>query len=206
MSGSPLLLGLEQLVNRYLALDPAQLDRFADLAGRCLALELEGLGWRVYLCLTRDGVHLTSRAPPVVDAEVSGPPFSLLRMLAVPDDPSLLLQGQVKVRGRSGLVERVRALLTGVDVDWEEQVSRLLGDIPAHQLGNLARDAGRWARRSTEILRQNGHEYLVEELRLVPHPDEVAGFNAAVDDLRDDVERLTLRVERLVRRLAERER
>jgi ubiquinone biosynthesis protein UbiJ len=76
-----------------------------------------------------------------------------------------------------------------------------VGDVAAHQLGNLARGVAGWGRASAEALARDAGEYLQEERRWLPHRRPVQGWMAEVDRLRGDLDRLEARVERLRRRL-----
>ena len=87
-----------------------------------------------------------------------------------------------------------------VDIDWEEHLSRLVGDVVAHEVGGAARAARAFGRRAGRTAEQNLREYLQEEARLLPTRYELKELLDAVDVLRDDVERLAARVERLRRR------
>ena len=82
----------------------------------------------------------------------------------------------------------------------EEELSRLLGDVPAHQLGGLARSALGWLRRGVRTSADNLAEYLAHERRdLVPRA-EAQGFLHDVDTLREDADRLEARVNALAMR------
>lgn len=89
-----------------------------------------------------------------------------------------------------------------MDVDWEEQLSKAVGDVAAHQLGNLWRGLRGWGRRSADTLVRDGVEYLQQELHALPPRPAVEQFLSAVDTLREDADRLTARIERLRRRTA----
>lgn len=59
------------------------------------------------------------------------------------------------------------------------------------------RKTGGWMSRNHRSLELNLAEYLQEESRVLPGPLELENFFADVDTLRDDVERLAARVQRL---------
>ena len=88
-----------------------------------------------------------------------------------------------------------------LEIDWEEHLSRLTGDIIAHQIGNTVRGLFRWGERSAEHLGQDAADYLQEETDILPVPWEVEGFIEEVDTLRSDIDRLEARVKRLQRML-----
>jgi ubiquinone biosynthesis protein UbiJ len=84
-----------------------------------------------------------------------------------------------------------------LDLDWEEELSRWLGDSLARKLGNLGRRSARVARESVQTLAMDLSEYLRFEKQALPDRTEVDEFNADVDTLRNDVERLKARINRL---------
>lgn len=190
---------LEIAINRYLRLDPRALDRLAALSGCSVAIELVGLPHTLRLDLGPDGVCLATSDDRAADALVRGTPGTLLRMLTASDASGRLFTGEVTLEGDTELVQRIKAIVDDMDVDWEETLSRLVGDTVAHQAGNLARGVAAWQRTARQTLRQDLADYLVEELRLVPCREEAATFSDSANTLRDDVDRLEKRVERLSR-------
>ena len=72
----------------------------------------------------------------------------------------------------------------------------MLGDVAAHQIGNLLRGSFVWGKQVAATLGQDTAEYLQEEKQELPRPDEVNAFLAEVDILRGDVDRLAARVAR----------
>ena len=75
--------------------------------------------------------------------------------------------------------------------------TRLVGDVAARQLGNFARAAAGWGEKSLSTLTQNISEYLQEESRDLVTRTEANEFLAAVDGLREAVDRLEARIARL---------
>lgn len=88
--------------------------------------------------------------------------------------------------------------MAGLDLDWEERLSTFVGDAPAYAIGNAARTFDAWARRTGALAMCDFSEYVREEAKLAPGGGEVREFLGAVDAVRDDVERLGQRVQRLL--------
>jgi len=72
-----------------------------------------------------------------------------------------------------------------------------VGDIAAHRLNTISRDALAGIARAFSALGHNASEYLVEEVELMARDVDVARFNQAVDVLADDTARLDARLRRL---------
>lgn len=194
------LAGLESALNRYLQLDRAALARLAPLAGKIIALELRGLELTLYLMPHAGGINVLGDYTGIPDTVISGAPFSLLR-LGHGRERGVLLEGAVEVRGDVETGQRFEAVLRAIDIDWEEQLSRLVGDIAAHQIGVAVRGVQQWGRAGAGHLRRDVTDYLQEESAHLPRRAEVDLYADAVDRLRDDAERLAARVRRLQSRL-----
>ena len=194
------LAGLEITLNRYLSLDPETLSRLAGMTGKLIAVELRGVGITLYMAPHSGGIQLLREFDGSADAVISGTPMALARV-GIGEERSLLFAGEVEIRGDVTLGQRFESVLRELDIDWEEQLSHLVGDAAAHQVGNLVRDALQWGAKSVDTLGRDLTEYLQEESRQLPQRDEVNKFLAAVDVLRNDVERLDARVKRLQARI-----
>lgn len=193
---SPLLAAVEVLLNRLLALDPDSPPRLAPLQGRCLRVELSEPELRFDLRFEAEGVRLHAPGEGVrADARFAA---------AVPALAGLALSGgtaraRVVLEGDVTMVQQVRNLFQGLDPDWEDLLSRFLGDVAAHRLGEAARSLDRYGRETADTLLRNLGEYLTEERRELPAAAEVAAFVDDVDRLREDVDRLAARLARLAR-------
>jgi len=194
------LAALEAVLNRYIALDPEGAARLARLQGRLICIELEGFGARIYVLPGASDLQLFGAYEGEPDCLMRGSPLALARMGLAERKEDGLFAGEVQVEGDTGLAQEFGAFLSGLSVDWEEQFSRLVGDPVAHGVGEGLRSAGRWGRASADTLTQDLKEYLQEEARILPTQYEVQTFLDRVDTVRDDVERLAARIERLAQK------
>lgn len=194
----PMVAALEAAINRYLALDPRCLERLGALEGRLICLELRGLDVELYVLPGSRGVQLLSSYEGSADATLSGTPLALLRMGASTNAASLLFAGEVEIRGDTELGQRFKQILDDMEIDWEEHLAHVTGDVIAHQLGRTVRAAGDWLREAADSLSLDVAEYLQDEAQLLARRPEIERFVADVDVLRSDVDRLEARVRRLL--------
>lgn len=187
---------LEAALNLYLRLDPTALQRLAPLAGRLIRLEVKGLNLDVYLVPDAEGLQVYPEFEGEADCTMSGTPLGFVR-LGSGERAAHLFDGIVEIRGNPEVGKLFGEVLADLDIDWEEQLSRLTGDVAAHQVGNAVRAVGRWGRGARQTAIQDLKEYLQEEARLLPTRIESDELAAAVDTLRDDLERLDARIQRL---------
>lgn len=188
---------LEAAFNQYLSLDPEISRQLGKLHGAVIGFDLTGTGIQLFIIPDQQGqVQVFSRVEGKPDCLVKGSPLSLLRS-SKSENADQVFSGEVEIQGNSSLAQEFTRILKQVDVDWEEQLSHLTGDIIAHQIGTAFRNTSSWFNRNNLSARLNLQEYLQEEARLLPGMFELENFYNDVDQLRDDTERLAARIKRL---------
>jgi ubiquinone biosynthesis protein UbiJ len=192
-----LIAGLEATVNRYLRLDPDTGARMATLKGRCIGIDLRGLDLQLFIYPDQQGVRIEDHVDGEADTVLHGTPLGMARLGLGKSTEKTLFSGAVSIDGDVETGQAFRDILDTMDIDWEEQLSRLTGDVVAHQLANMTRRAGRALGHSRRTLEQDTGEYLQEELRVLPARIETENFSAAVTRLGIDTDRLAARIKRL---------
>lgn len=99
--------------------------------------------------------------------------------------------------GDPALLATLDRVFKQLDWDVEADLAPLVGDIAAHRLHGLGRDALAGLRQIASALGVNASEYVVEEAELMARRVDVDRFNRDVDTLADDVARLEARLARL---------
>ena len=191
------LSGIETAINNYLKLAPATLEQLAALEGKVIAVELRGLDITLYLLPGADGLHVLSEYTGTPDTTLSGSPLSLAEMALGSDATRVLFSGDVIISGEIELGQQFKHLLDEMDIDWEEHLSKLTGDVIAHKVGQFVHDTQQWSEQAINTLTGNLGEYLQQESQDLPSHADVDQFLADVDVLRDDVERLEARFNRI---------
>ena len=190
--------GLETALNQYLRLDPEIPPRLAALDGKVIVIEMDGVGQSFYVLPSASGVRVMDRYEGEPAVRIRGTLVALARQWR----DRRVVDGGIAVEGDTAVGREFQTILAGLNIDWEEQLSRVVGDAAAHQLGNLWRGFRGWGRRTSDILSRDGAEYLQQELRALPPRHAVEHFLSAVDTLREDADRLAARIERLRRQVA----
>jgi len=194
-----LIAALESACNTYLALDDETLPKLAMFEGKIIAIEILGLNEKIILYPSAEGIMLLSAEEEDGDADtiISGTPLALAKLGASNDAASVLFGGEVRITGDTRLGHQFKNVLQQMHIDWEEHLSRYVGDMAAHQTGNAARDFSKWLQRTASSFNLNMGEYLQEESQLVVGKAEINRFVKEVDDLRNTLERIEARFARL---------
>jgi ubiquinone biosynthesis protein UbiJ len=185
---------LEKTLNNYLLLDPETLKRLSQLNGKTIQLELQDLGLNLFFLPQKQGLAV-SVEQQCADTVIKSTLVNLICANFANDHATRARH--LSIEGDMELGQTLYNILQTMEIDWEEQLSRFTGDIFAHQTGNLIRGVKVWFNAAKTSLQQTCGEYLQEEVHYTPPPEEVRDFLGEVDYLRDDVERLAARIDRL---------
>ena len=188
---------LANLLNRGLPRSPRARQLCAELTGKSVAIVIRDLArFRV----SSNGQTLgVSRDAGPADATIAGGPLSLLA-LAGESAQAVLQRADVTISGDTEAAEAFRELARLLRPDLEEELSLVIGDVPAHQLARLARLGGRFGQRAAQTTLQNLAEYLGHERGDLVSRNEGDEFLRGVDAMREAADRLEARLDVLTRR------
>jgi len=99
--------------------------------------------------------------------------------------------------GDPALLATLDRVFRQLDWDVETDLAPLVGDMAAHRLNTIGRQALTGIAHTVTALGQNASEYLVEEAEWMARGVDIARFNRAVDVLADDAARLDIRLRQL---------
>jgi ubiquinone biosynthesis protein UbiJ len=181
-------------LNHLLGAEAWARDKLKPHAGQCMefralplpALRLDILGSGLLANAVQDV------APNLVVTIKSG---ALPAMLRGED----ALMREIAIEGNADLAGAVQYLFRHLRWDFEEDLSRVVGDVLAHRMAKQGRRFVTWNREAAEKLAQNLAEYWTEEQPMLARRADVNQFVAGVDRLRDDLARIEKRVEALTR-------
>ena len=178
-------------LNHVLRSTPVAMERLRKHAGRTAAFHVGP----VTLAFTIQTTGEVTAALPGAsrDLEVRLSPF-LLPRLAAHDEAAYR---EIEMKGDMELAHEVSFLARHLTWDYEEDLSRAFGDIAAHRIAEGARGLARWTRDAGLRTAQGAAEYWTEESPLIASRVKVEDYVQAVSELRDAVERLEKRIERL---------
>ena len=188
-----LLRPLESILNRNIAGSARARGLLAQIAGHSFELRLAATPLTLRFVADAERIALVTESETAADAVIEGTPFALAR-LAIGDPAQSIRAGGAQLSGDAEVAQGFQKLFAAAQPDFEEELSRLTGDVAAHHLANLARGALDFGRRARDTFALNVAEYLTEESRDVPARSEVEEFLSGVDRLREATDRLDARI------------
>lgn len=195
---------LEKAINRVLALDPDTLARLARLQGKVVKITFTDWKMDCYILIQESGVKLTNQFQGLVDTTIRGATRGLINAARTgADGPALFEQG-IEIVGDPELGEKIRDILRQVDLDAEEQLSRIVGDTAAHEMMWRTKRAVELGKQAWRGLSENIREFCQVEAQYLPTRAQAEHFYSQVSHLRDDVDRAALRLARIEQKIKRR--
>ncbi len=114
-----------------------------------------------------EGISIQTGGDAAPDATIEGTPFTFAR-LATGDPMRSLRAGGAQVSGDAEIAQVFQMLFAAARPDFEEELSRLTGDVAAHEIAGFARGALAFGLRARDTFAANVAEYLTEESRDLP--------------------------------------
>ena len=188
---------LERALNATLAMDPASVQLLAKLDGRVIAMNIESIDGSFYLLPHRERVTIEINHDQNPDIVIKGGLLAYVRSATASVRGSANPDQLLEISGDAHSVAVLRDFLRSLQLDFEEQLSSLIGDMPARQAGNQIRSFAEWAEQVGQSIAVNTGEYLTEEQQLLVAGPRIDRFLIAVDQLRNDTERLASRLSTL---------
>lgn len=182
---------LPAAINHLLSQEPWAREKLRAHAGKIACFEAELLAVR--LKVTADG--MLESADAAASANVT------IRIKS--SDLPLVMQNRerafsyVKIEGDADFANAISQLSQSLRWEAEEDLSKWIGDIAATRIVAGVRNAAESIKAAQRTVAENVAEYLLEENPILVRPQAVADFAGDVAKLRDDVERLAKRIEKL---------
>lgn len=205
MVATPAWLGAaEAMLNRGAGASARGAALTRRLEGTSVRIDLEGLtsiraavqGGRLALVAAERGDE------GAANATLSGTPLALFNLARSRGTVAArATDAPVQVSGDAEIANAYRELFTLARPDLEEELSRIVGDLPARRLARFAREAGEWVQRARRTAGENVAEYLQEESRDLVNRPELEEFLHGVDEVREAADRVEARLTRLEQRL-----
>lgn len=190
------LSALETAINKALEFDTASRTRLAALSGKALLVEFTLPPLTAAVIPSDNGMRLSAECINP-DATLRGSLVAVAGVAISGSSESLAGTG-VTVDGDLGLLEELFAIASDLDIDWEAALARVIGDVPAHGVGEAVRRSHAFNQQAFQRSVDSVGEVMQEEWQFTPSRNEFDAFSADTSRLRRQVERMRARVDALM--------
>jgi ubiquinone biosynthesis protein UbiJ len=193
---------IETGLNQALSLDPGARKQIESLSGKCMSIQCQSPSFLLNILVCEQHLSVSGNEALQADISIQGSASALMKLLLTGNTASLRQDGII-ISGDVGLLSKFQAILQNLDIDWEYQLSKFVGDIPTQFVHDSLHSASRFAKKTQDNLQEDIDNYLHEETRLFPSGTELQNFYQSVDALRLRVDRLGARTGKLQATLSE---
>lgn len=186
---------IETVINQVVRLDPEAREKLDTLDNKVIAFDFIDIQQQLYFQIDAQYILVKAKTEQEPEAELSGNVLSFFN-LALTDNNDPIFKGDVRFSGEINTAQHFQKFFTELDIDWEEHLSRFTGDIAAHHIFKQGKSFQQWFNKTADSAQHNISEFIRFEAKAVPTSIELENFYDDVADLKSDVERFAMRVER----------
>ena len=162
-------------------------------AGKAVQFDIASI--KANIIILEDGGLGMAGETNIADATVCISASLLLRLIAQDEAAKV----QIVISGDTHLATEFAKVLSNMRWDYEDDLSKLVGDVSALKISQFGRDAATGIKRNSIQLAEMLSEYWQEEKPMIAKKRHVEKFNAEVDTLRADVARFEKRLTKLTK-------
>ena len=188
---------LENAINKLISLDEQTGQRLSEIDNRFISLEITDLDITLVFHIQAPKIRLMTEFFEA-DTLITTNSKTITEMglqKVTGDSPSL--HGKLEITGNIEVGQSFKSILDSLNIDWEEHLSHIAGDVFAHQFFRAANKFSEWGKETWQHFTQDSSAWLTDEQQLSPHKQEIENFTKQVNKTRNDVERIAARIQRL---------
>ena len=160
-------------------------------AGKAVQFDIASI--KANIIILEDGGLAIAGETNIADATICISASLLLRLIAQDEAAKM----QIVISGDTHLATEFAKVLSNMRWDYEDDLSKLVGDVSALKISQFGRDAATGIKRNSIQLAEMLSEYWQEEKPMIAKKRHVEKFNAEGDTLRADVARFEKRLTKL---------
>ena len=138
----------------------------------------------------------------VADPEVSSDTYIHMTIKGLIQLITQKKKNGITVKGNLDLANDFSKVIEELEWDMEEDLSRFVGDIPATEITKISKKVFKHTKTNIKNLAENFIEYWQEENKILSKNDDLEIFNANVDELSEDVDRVEAKINNYIKELS----
>jgi len=189
--------GLEQLVNKALALNLQGKQGLDRLEQKTLSLHLQEIGFALSFTVSAQHV-LINTLTEHPDCTINTSVKTLLLLKKEQQLTELIKQDKLDISGDIKVAQTFAHIAETLDIDWQSELAKHIGDIATYKLIQTGKSVGNKLKFAVQQIQADASEWLVHEKKLVVTSSQISHFNQQVSDLEKQAQLLADRAERLL--------
>ena len=187
---------IETLFNQALVYNLNGTRSLIPLNEKTLTVKLAELGFPLNFSVNNEKIHITSG---IVESDCTIT-SSIKTLLALKDQQKLtdlIKQDKLDIDGDIKIAQQFSALAESIDIDWQSELAKRIGDIPTYKIGQLNKSLAKKLSFALQQIQADASEWLVHEKNLMVTNSELSTFYSHVDHVTTQVEQVAQRIDHL---------
>ncbi len=177
-------------------LDEKSLIPLKPHIGKIICFRIDHLD-PLYFRIVDEGLEVQEQTPNHCDTTFSGPMNAFITMILTKKGT----HSGLHIKGDIDCAKALYDCWDHLEVDWEDKLSRVVGDNMAHLIMQFVQHSKQWATQNAQARTQDMGAYLQDEINFLPTQVDVKALFQNIDILRHDVERFEAKLHLLQQRM-----
>lgn len=188
---------LETVINQFLRYNLHGTKALKPLSGKTLTVKLAELPFPLSFTISHERIHVTT-SDEHNDCCIITSISTLIELNKEQQLTDLIKNDKLDIQGDLKVAQRFSEIAQTLDIDWQSELAKRIGDIPAYKLGELGRQLVKKLNFASQQIQADASEWLVHEKRLMVTAAEISYFSDDVEQLAKKAHVLSQRIEQLI--------
>ncbi|ARD44195.1 SCP2 sterol-binding domain-containing protein [Colwellia sp. PAMC 21821] len=188
---------LETVINQFLRYNLHGTKALKPLSGKTLTVKLAELPFPLSFTISHEKIHVTT-SDEHNDCCIITSISTLIELNKEQQLTDLIKNDKLDIQGDLKVAQRFSEIAQTLDIDWQSELAKRIGDIPAYKLGELGRQLVKKLNFASQQIQADASEWLVHEKRLMVTAAEISYFSDDVEQLAQKAHVLSQRIEQLI--------
>ena len=186
-------------LNQLISIDSHVNEKLKKFSGKTLAIHTTNPTFTITTFIEAEKISLSSAeledSRIIPDVAITAELADFLFLLTDKDTP--LADARIKVVGDVHLIQAIQTTIRSLDTQWADLLAPIVGDIVTNEVSQFVNDLQAWKIETDQRIKRNIPDYLIEESKLIPNPNDVKKFSENLEALRLRIDRLNAKAELL---------
>lgn len=184
---------IEKLFNQALRYNLHGTSVLKPLDEKTLTLELSELGFPLNFTVTGDVAQVTSQNE-YSDCTLTTSINTIIELKKQQQLTDLIKQDKLDIQGDIKVAQRFVGLAESLDIDWQSELAKRIGDVPTYKLGQAGKSILSKLRFASQQIQADASEWFVHEKKLIVPRTELELFNQGVNQAIEKLESIEQRI------------
>ncbi|MFT5813609.1 MAG: ubiquinone biosynthesis protein UbiJ [Psychroserpens sp.] len=192
---------LETLINQFLRYNLHGTRALKPLSEKTLTVKLAELPFPLSFSVSDEKIHVTTNDEHnhcCLITSIS----TLIELKKEQQLTDLIKNNKLDIQGDLKVAQRFADIAQTLDIDWQSELAKRIGDIPTYKIGLLGRQLLNKLSFAAKQIPADASEWLVHEKRLIITAAELSYFSCDVEHTEQQTADLNQRIDQLINRIS----